>query len=155
MRKSSKGWLNGEAQGRTVQDQIAHVMRKHVHFTFRSSGTSTVWNLSTCLFWTQIQEWNSTRYSIRNQNLIRDLRGNCASLLYRCFPRICVLLHRHCLNNSTTRCRMTWRLFQDGVLKSMRSESAGFSWYREHQRSINCRGQLMVMQLWSGEFISH
>ena len=110
MRKSSKGWLYGEAQGRTDQDQITHVMRNMCAFHISVLWHFTIWNLSICLVWTQIREWIHTRYSIGDQNLMAPERY--MSLLSFLES---VSIDRINTIPYLTRCRMRrWIQFQDG-----------------------------------------
>lgn len=87
MCKSSKGYLNGEAQGRTVQTQITcaeETCGLHVsvlwHFTIRK--------LSTCLVWTQ----NSHTLQHPESKPYLGFGGTGLPLNIVAFiPRICVL----------------------------------------------------------------
>ena len=103
-------WLYGEAQGRTDQDQITHVMRNMCAFHISVLWHFTIWNMSICLVWTQIQEWIHTRYSIGDQNLMAPERymSLLSFLESVSIDRINTILY-------LTRCRMRrWIQFQDG-----------------------------------------
>ena len=150
-------WLYGEAQGRTDQDQITHVMRKTCTLHIFVLWHFAILNLSICLVWTQIQEWIHTRYSIRDQNLMApEHYMSLLSLLESVF----FLLHRSDQHNSLLNSVSDEEV--DTVsgwgLKTMRSESAGFSWYTEP--TVVASGATdgdatdCDMSLWSGGFIS-
>ena len=141
MRKSSKGWLYGEAQGRTDQDQTTHVMRKKMcAFHISVLWHFTIWNLSICLVWTQIQEWIHTRYSIGDQNLMAPERY--MSLLSFLES---VSIGRINTIPYLTRCRMRrWIQFQDGDWNQWDLNLPDSLDTRNQQLSL--RGQLMVMQ---------
>ena len=161
MRKSSKGWLHGEAQGRTDQDQITHVMRKMCTFHISVLWHFTIRNLSICLVWTQIQEWIHTRYSIGDQNLMAPERYMSYIMSLLSFlESVSFPLHRSDQHNSSLNSVSDEEV--DTVsgwgLKSMRSESAGFSWYTEPTAvtsgATDGDATDCDMRLWSGGFIS-
>ena len=146
MRKSSKGWLYGEAQGRTDQDQTTHVMRKKMcAFHISVLWHFTIWNLSICLVWTQIQEWIHTRYSIGDQNLMAPERYMSYIMsLFSFLESVSFPLHRSDQHNSS--------------LNSVSDEEvdtvSGWGLGTENQLSLRSDATDCYMRLWSGGFIS-